>query len=347
MRLINNTVFQVVTFDHWGQDEKEVSVVVVKAVLYRHDSTWTYVPGEIEIAGADVFDGDPATTALHLEQEIAPRKAATDLLIRATAYAPGDTPLRDWPVSVGIPERLSYGFQVRGPSVWTRDRGDRWHLSQPEPVRSVPIRYDLAYGGSMKDTGGTIRTFDQNPAGCGFCVSGHDEDLTEIAAPQIGLLAEFISAKFGDEMAVQGFGPIAKAWLPRRSYAGTLDDNWRATRHPRMPRDYDYRFWNAASGPLQLSPFLRGNERIVLRNLRPDTPEYGFELPGVAVMGRLQPSDDVVAFDLDTVSIDIEAEKVSDHTLSMIWRAMIPASDSIDALEIDMIAANDQTEEQT
>lgn len=344
MQLINNTVFSVMSFDHWDQAGGEVSVVVVKAVLFRQDGRWAYAPDTVKIAHADIFDGEPATGVLSIEQEIAPEKVATDLMVRAIAYAPDDGALADWPVSIEIPGRLSYGFQVRGPSSWASRKGG-WHLSSPEPVRSVPIRYQLAYGGTVAAKNGTEQTFEYNPAGRGYTGSGPAGDRTEIPAPQIGLLADFMSEKFGKDMAVHGFGPIAKAWLPRRGLAGTLDDAWARTRHPRMPEDFDPRFWNAAPGPLQLSPFLRGDEVVRFINLRPDAPEYGFALPGISVAGKISPDNHTVRFNLDTVSIDIEAPDTDDHNVTLIWRARFPASDSIEALEIDMVGVEELNEE--
>ncbi|QBF33643.1 DUF2169 domain-containing protein [Thalassococcus sp. S3] len=335
MRLINNTVFQTMTFDHWMPDDTEAAVVIVKAVLYREGDAWAYRPGQVEFQISDLFDdGDPADTPLLAEQDIAPGKAATDLLIRATAYAPGDTPLTDWPVSVEIPDRLRYGFHVRGPSIWTRrSTQSAWSLSSPEPVEHVPIRYDLAYGGHVVCDDGSIDVFEQNPAGLGYAGTGTLEHL-ELLAPQIGLLPELLSAKPGTEMSVHGFGPIAKAWLPRRAYAGTLDEIWQATRHPRMPKDYDLRFWNAAPGPLQIEPFLKGGVPLIFGNLRPDAPEYRITLPDISIIG--QSAGREIAFDLDTICIDIEPIETRHHMLTLLWRTTI--KDAAE-MEIEMTSA--------
>ena len=126
------------------------------------------------------------------------------------------------------------------------------------------------------------------------------------------------------EMAVRGFGPIAKAWLPRRGHAGTFDTDWQRDRHPRMPADYDLAFWNAAPGPLQIAPYLAGNEVIRVSGVSHAPAAVEVALPGVGLMLEATGEDAVnVPMPLDTVALDITAEDPSAHRLTLIWRAML------------------------
>ena len=345
MRLINSTVFPAMTFDHWDLDQREQSVVIVKATIHRESDGWTWRQEQPPIRLEDRFGGDPATSALLEEQEIAPRKPATDLTLRAIAHAPGQKPMEDWPVEITIPERMTYGFHVRGPSQWRRHWLRGWRLDRPSAVRTVRIAYDLAYGGSVEDDEGTLATHEYNPAGCGHVTDKLLHAGDPVPAPQIGLLPELLRQDISDPMAVHGFGPIARTWLPRRGHAGTYDEAWLATRHPHLPDDFDPRYWNSAPGPLQFDPHLRGDEEVRLRNLHPGKPDYRLRLPGVAPRGLLTPTNAAIEFTLDTVMLDIASPLESEHSATLIWRAEFPASDSHEALQIDMVRLGTQAEQ--
>lgn len=345
MRLINSTVFPAMTFDHWDLDQREQSVVIVKATIHRESDGWTWRQEQPPIRLEDRFGGDPATSALLEEQEIAPRKPATDLTLRAIAHAPGGKPTEDWPVEITIPERLTYGFHVRGPSQWRRHLLRGWRRDRPAAVRTVPVEYALAYGGSVSDDQGTIGTHEYNPAGCGYVTDELLRVGDPIPAPQVGLLPELLRQDISAPLAVQGFSPIARTWLPRRKRAGTYDEAWLATRHPRLPDDFDPRYWNSAPGPLQLRPHLKGDEEIRLRNLHPGKPDYYLRLPGVAPRGLLSPDNAVIEFTLDTVTLDIAAPMESEHSATLIWRAEFPAYDSHEAFQIDMVRLGTQAEQ--
>lgn len=337
MRLINSTVFPAMTFDHWDQDGHEQSVVILKATIHRENDGWTWRQEQPPILLEDRFEGDPATSALLEEQEIAPRKPATDLTLRAIAHAPGGKPMEDWPVEITIPERLTYGFHVRGPSQWRRHRLRGWRLDRPATVLTVPVEYALAYGGNVRDDQGTLAIHDYNPAGCGYVTDELLRVGDPIPASQIGLLPELLRQDIDVPLAVHGFGPLARTWLPRRGRAGTYDEAWLAARHPRLPDDFDLRYWNMAPGPLQLNPHLRGDEEIRLCNLHPSKPDYRLRLPGVAPRGLITPDNAVIEFTLDTVTLDIVSPLESEHSATLIWRAEFPASDSHEAFQIDMV----------
>lgn len=336
MRLINPTVFPIMSFDHWDADGREITVVILKATLLRQGDGWTWPQKQPPILFEDQFAGDPATAPLLTEQEIAPTKPATDITLRAIAYTPGGKELPDWPVEVSIPERLSYGFHVRGPTQWRRRMLRGWRLDDPQPVRQVPIDYCLAYGGSVH-ADGNVALHPFNPSGLGFVTEDQLQGDEPIAAPQIGLLPELMRGDIRVEMAVHGFGPIARTWLPRRAHSGTYDDGWLATRHPRLPTDFDPRYWNAAPGSLQIHPHLRGDEEIWLRNLHPTKPDYRLHLPGVVPVGTLSPSGQRVDFALDTLCLDVTGVRESEHGATLVWRANFLASESYSALKIDML----------
>lgn len=324
MKLSSRLPISLMFFKHWHLDDTEIGVVIAKARFVRRD-------GGIDLRAAeapglemrDVFDGDPAHAPLLAEQDLAPGKTGTDLTIRAVARAPDGRALSDWPVAVDVPGRLHYGFQVRGPGVWQRGR-QGWLRTPPEPVTEVPLTYALAYGGSAPGPGGGVQVHEGNPAGIGLVTREALDAGQDIPVPQIGALAEFMVTDPLAQMTVHGFGPLAKAWLPRRGHAGTFDADWQATRHPRMPRDYALRFWNAAPGPMQLNPALRGDEEITVTGIAQGPVRL--RLPGVwcAIEARGETAARL-EMTLDTVALDLQGEDPASHSATLTWRSQVPA----------------------
>lgn len=325
MKLSSRLPLSPMFFKHWHTDDTEIGVVIAKARFIRREiGEGLRAAAAPELAMQDLFEGDPACTSPVVEQDLAPGKIGTDLMIRATARAPGRRALSDWPVSVDIPERLHYGFQVRGPSFWRRGRLAGWERTAPELVDEVPLSYALAYGGSAPGPDGATVVCEANPAGIGLVTRERLQADQPIPVPQIGALAEFMVTDPLAPMTVHGLGPLGKAWLPRRAHAGTFDADWQATRHPRMPRDYSLRFWNAAPGPMQLNPPLRGNEEIVVTGIA-QTP-VRLRLPGVWCAIDMQ-GDAVERLEmvLDTVTLDLQDEDPRAHSAMLTWRAQVPA----------------------
>ncbi|WP_207209159.1 DUF2169 domain-containing protein [Loktanella sp. IMCC34160] len=331
-------------FKHWGPDDAEVGVVVVKAEFRRYPDGRLRAELAPEIAFEETFVGDPAWSPLLADQDIAPGKLATDLTIRATARAPDGGPATDWPVTVSIPDRLHYGFQVRGPSVWTHRRITGWRREAPELVSEVPITYALAFGGRAPGPEGQDAVHEFNPAGIGLVTRERLAARADISVPQIGALGEFMVDDPLAEMGVHGFGPIAKAWLPRRSDAGTFDEDWQRSRHPRMPRDYSLRFWNAAPGPLRIAPYLRGDEEISVTGIAHGPDPVRLRLPDVAcALDLTGPETARVAMCLDTVALDLNDENPQAHTATLTWRATIAAPHRFTAAEVVPAAPQPET----
>ncbi|MCW5187548.1 DUF2169 domain-containing protein [Burkholderia cenocepacia] len=133
-----------------------------------------------------------------------------------------------------------------------------------------------------------------------------------------------------------GVGIVGKAWKSRRELAGTYDDQWLAERHPGLPDDFQFRYWNGAHPQMQV-PHLKGDETIVLTNLVPvGTPgstvgERGntilrIALPGHLPMGWVY-TDQSLKFApllLDTLSVDVS--DAANPVVTLAWRATLMKS---------------------
>ncbi|NTZ07262.1 DUF2169 family type VI secretion system accessory protein [Burkholderia metallica] len=248
-----------------------------------------------------------------------------------------------------------------------------WKLTSADPITELPIRYEYAWGGQCRvdaqdpaakrvpkasrlddkqqaghpdhDSIPVAHTAcEDNPIGLGFAESWFVKatKLQKVAAPQIEADGEplsvqaWLAASKGEaspSLRPAGFGIVGKAWRSRRELAGTYDDQWLAERHPGLPDDFQFGYWNGAH-PLMQVPHLKGNETIVLTNLVPaGTPgskpdELGNTILRVALPGHLPMgwiyTDQSLKFApllLDTLSVDLaDAAK---PVVTLVWRATL------------------------
>jgi hypothetical protein len=265
----------------------------------------TEQPG-LDYAGALWFPNAPISS-YRREPEIAPIKLATDVAVIAHAHAPTvDTQVLEVQVRVGPVAQSAW---VAGDRRWVVPKCGEPVLTQPARFERIPLCYELAFGG-----------FDRrNPVGRGY--------RHRNARPVDGELAPNIENRLApiqshsDSPAPVGFGFVSSDWLPRAGLAGTYDAVWAADRKPLLPRDFDPRFYNAASPGLIAPGYLRGDERVELFNLVPEG-SLAFALPGlppptlrVSLFGQ---TDVTLTPVLDTVVLDLDA-----RVLSLLWRTRL------------------------
>ncbi|MGJ0580393.1 DUF2169 family type VI secretion system accessory protein [Xenorhabdus bovienii] len=105
-----------------------------------------------------------------------------------------------------------------------------------------------------------------NPLGMGFITPWYAsaKQLTRYPAPRIirpdvSFTAQHFTAQLSGTLAPdtpacqpQGMGFIGRPWLPRRQLAGTYDAEWLEHRHPYLPKDFDFGYWNGAPTDQQI-----------------------------------------------------------------------------------------------
>jgi hypothetical protein len=119
-----------------------------------------------------------------------------------------------------------------------------------------------------------------------------------------------------------GFGFVGVEWQPRAAFAGTYDGAWTKDRSPLLPKDFDRRFFNAASEGLVAPGYLRGDEWVQAFGVTPEG-KWEFRLPGVeppAITMAVRLGQDIsLETSLDTVIVDSDAQ-----VLTLIWRTFAP-----------------------
>ncbi|AUX33662.1 MULTISPECIES: DUF2169 domain-containing protein [Sorangium] len=332
----------------------------------------------------DAFEGEANASSVRAESDLAPFKPRCDVLVRATAWAPGEEPAERWTARLRVTGRgapppggdavggepppralVDKTLEVCGPR-WFERAAEGWQLTRPEPAASVPVRWERAFGGRSLVSAGPGRAplLDEvcftNPVGCGWMEARTVDALRDagapapdrVAAPQIERpdsrvtrlavashpphavdapqMAE-IAADY--PFAPAGLGCVGRAWTPRLQRAGTYGEAWVAGRHPFLPDDFSFAYWNAAPDDQQI-PHPDLGLRVELWNLaRPGLACDGrvaFELPPhrAFAMAWIAGLPVPVPAALDTLSVDAESMVVT-----CVWRALVARALGVQRME--------------
>jgi hypothetical protein len=306
-------------------DEQAVAQVVlcVQASLVISPGGLSPVTPPLALPIGGKWRGDPATTSMVNEPQIAFTKPGTDVVLRGHAWAP----------QPGATEGM-VGIRVGALQKTAQVFGDRRYqsrfgivsISRPEPFQRIPIIAERAFGGwDRRDEDPRRHGHEpRNPVGRGYLLRAPDGDdhlLPNFEDPQ-----DLIGG-WSDRPAPACFGFMGPEWQPRLSLAGTYDEAWARTRKPLLPQDFDRRFFNAAAPGLVSQAPLRGDEEVVVvgcsaqqrvafRLPYPQPPQCQAEMVG----GRWVD----VALKLDTVTVDMDLGVVT-----MLWRGAQPSRNGL------------------
>ena len=239
-----------------------------------------YCAEQSELAMGDEFadPGQPNASETLWESDFCAHKPKCDVLVVNAATRP---PLSDWQRTVGrlasprhVPAeaRWSCGVSLRYQDEAGKER--QWHkavgvtgprsttllggASDPKSAHEVRLAWANAFGGPGDD---------RNPLGVGHASSKSERQ------PQ----QELPDQPFGGGLQQRKYppvhlGPVGKAWLPRRTLAGTYDNAWLEHQWPLPPADLQDGFWNCAPADQQVEHPEPGAQ-ITLVNLWPPTPD--------------------------------------------------------------------------
>src|SRR5262249_32777117 len=179
--------------------------------------------GGAEIRITDLpWDQDaPEKSSIKYPSDLCLRKPATDVVVVGSAMMrSGDRfKVLDVLVRVGPVQKA---LRVFGARVWYKGLIG---LS-PGPsasVESVPVTWELAYGGSDFEDPKHPLEESRNPVGRGLVRDS--SKLENKPAPQIEDPRALISGPRSCP-APAGVGAIGRHWMPRRQYTGTMDARW-------------------------------------------------------------------------------------------------------------------------
>jgi hypothetical protein len=327
MELINSTRMLAGYTMGMEPSGRELLVVVIKgtfripeelgAPIKLHDE-------QVPLVMSDVFFGEPGLSAPKYEVDFAPRKQRCDVLLNASAHAPGGRPTRRVEVGVQI-GNWSKHFAVVGDRVW--EAGTTGIGASPTvPFTVMPISYDRAFGGtdSNHEDPAKHAAYMPNPSGRGFHKELRAEWIDGSPLPNTEELNNPVKWMEGDYKPMS-FGVIGRQWEPRYRYAGTYDKDWLDKVFPFLPSDFDDQYYQAAPRD-QYLPLPLGEQTIRLINMTP-AGECRFLLPHLEAPVHVFPKngerEDFKAF-ADTVVIEPDEGRVT-----MTWRVARPLKRNI------------------
>lgn len=260
-----------------------------------------YYPGDEDMRGSPRYDSDFAYF-----------KPRADLLLVGKCYTPAGKPAGRCRVAFRVGD-YSKTLTVAGNRRWEKRRL-RWTITEPEPFSEVELRYENSFGGERTR---------KNPTGKGDGPAKDDQGNEVWLLPTIEDPASLVeSPRSRPEPA--GFGPLSRAWETRHAKTGKYTGNYKDTRWPWFPEDFDWSHFNAAPEDMQVEGYLKGDEELHFENLHPSRAQYNSHLPGLRVrcfLNKLTSSNQgeteftEVPMKLDTLWVDLEAER-----LILVWR---------------------------
>ena len=302
----------------WTRDREgaEVWLVCVKATFALLDDGATeLLPVQPPVHLAPVFHGDPAATSLEHDADLVWAKPGTDVLVQGSAHSLGG-PVTELPLGFKIGPVARHAVAI-GERVWERTVGGVAPGAAHPFVKSA-LRWEAAFGGT--DASAEPPAWEpRNPVGRGF--SRHGVQPPGAKLPTLEHSTERVRNAASRPTPV-GFGPIARHWEPRVTWAGTYDDAWMQRRRPLLPHDFDVRYQHAAPAEQRVAGHLRGGEGVALLNLHPRVARYRTTLPQIDLLFRTVFRDRPAAAHrgkMTAVAIDTDQA-----TLAMVWMAELP-----------------------
>jgi hypothetical protein len=301
---------------HFAADGGTVGIVIMKELFRVDERQQVQRIGDAKIRVTDEhWDPEaPETSSIRLPSDLVAEKPGTDVLVVGAVMAPDRKPARalDAFVRVGAIEKV---VRAHGTRVWYHG-AKGLALSAAQPFEAVPLKWELAYGGSdFSDPKHPLEEA-RNPVGRGLARQARD--LVDQPGPQLEDPRDPIAES--RRPAPVGTGALGRHWEPRRRYVGTYDDKWMQDRMPLPPFDFDVRF-NQVAPPDQITPaHLRGGELVQLGNLSP-LGALQFALPRLQFFVGARTDDGMTEHRsvMDTVVLLPGARQVE-----MTWRAVVP-----------------------
>lgn len=265
----------VAAIPYFGVNGETVAIVLIKERFEAHPSGAVTRLGGAEVRYVDEpWDPDaPEHSSIKYPSDISLAKPSTDVIVAGSAMARGRVPVTELDVIVRVGP-VEKALRVFGLRVWYKGLTGLT-MTKPEPFEALPLRWEYAYGGSDFTEGQVPLEEPRNPVGRG--VARSSDTLVHELAPQIEDPRDLIS-NHRSRPAPAGVGPIGRHWEPRRSFVGTIDEQWMEERMPLLPLDHDPRFNQVATPELITPRPLRGGEDVRVLNMNDRAP-LDFEIP--------------------------------------------------------------------
>jgi len=335
MEFRNYTPFVPLTFESLDVNQNPFQVVILRgSFTIIPNAPLKPSPDQQPLVTTDKFYGEPNTSSVRFESDLAPYKPNSDIIINAHAHAPEGKASPQWLVSVQV-GTLHKRLLITGARYWNYHFMRGWNISAPEPCTQVPIQYEYAYGGQWQHEQQT-GVYEHNPLGKGYVNLKYWDKSQPIPAPCV-MSPDDPVTELGKNYKPEGLSALTKSWLPRRQYGGTYDEQWLNQRHPKLPQEFNYAYYNCAHPDLIYAGYLHGDESVVLTQLHPQHQTLRFTLPGYRIGLLLRYLNGSMAFAqvvLDTLHVEVPTQRAY-----LVWRGQFDVGEPVRVLEARMLLA--------
>jgi hypothetical protein len=282
------------------------SLTMVVKASYRLSPGETLIPMDPQVQfRGDEWIGEDFQGALHHGTDLVLWKPKSDVLMRATCFAPEGRPATTVMAGFSV-DKWAKSVAVFGDRTWKVGLFER-SPGPPQPFTSMPLDWEHAYGGPE---------FPGNPSGRGF-----RGDLL----PNVELPDEPVR-KYADKVTPAAFLPINRMWAKRMSQMGSVDGSYLKKRFPLPPGDFDWTYYNEAPDDQQLEHYLRGDEELAFSNLHPTHSAWTARLPGKRVRCFVEDTDDLGDHRVREVTMNCDTlfANLDEGYVHLLWRGITP-----------------------
>lgn len=316
-QLNNISPFAASTALLFNEDGVDTLYVMVKA-SFNIGKAFTLTHEQPKPMVTDVYWAEPGKSSVKYGTDLHTGKPATDIIMLGHACALGqqETTMLDVALSVG---KVSKTIRVMGDRQWQEGR-----ITTPMPFKTMPLVYERAYGGMHVVNGKVDATEMRNPVGRGFAGTRALQEMNGVPLPNLEDPNQLIRG-IKDQPTPACFGYCAPNWHPRALLSGTYDEDWKNTRAPFLPKDFDKRSLNMAHADLVYPGFLQGDEPVQITNMHPHGT-IQFDVPRVKLVTRISIAgkEETPEFNLETMILE-----PNPMTVSLVWRAALPCDKQV------------------
>ncbi|MDR1311296.1 MAG: DUF2169 domain-containing protein [Burkholderiaceae bacterium] len=197
-------------------------------------------------------------------------KQRGEALVAGSWFAPEGVPAPGGSVNLEIGTRIRRRLLAFGPRYWQAGpAGPR--PSEPEPVTTVAIRWENAFGG---------KNYPENPKGVGAEPLETAWGEKRRYLPQVEAIGSEQMTAPSQMPLPASFAPVLPGAPSRVPLAGTYDDAWKKQYWPGFPPDVHPDFFQMAQAGQRLAQgFFEGGESILLEGMHPAYARIESRLP--------------------------------------------------------------------
>ncbi|MGO1077496.1 DUF2169 family type VI secretion system accessory protein [Inquilinus sp. CA228] len=315
MRIIKDVPFEFLPLPSKVIPPQQSLTLIVKGTFdLKNGAICTPAAKQREISG-DTPYLDDIGRSLAWASDLAPFKPRTDVYVIGSFHQPGGVAAPKGRASFTLGP-LHKELAFFGPRHAVRQADETVSVTAPEPMVSVPLRWEYSFGG-LDDR--------RNPMGLGIDGQPATDGRTVTPLPLIEDPANPLRT-LRDRPRPANFAPVPQGFEERRRKRGTHDRRWSVFRAPLPPRDYDPSHHNAAPDDQQAGNYPRGDETLVLRNLHPTVPTLTTGLPGLRIRAGLLRATAAggVAAEEVPMHLDTVVAVPDDDQIVLVWRGVTP-----------------------